>query len=67
MLLILFGLLLVAISLLADRKSNTTCEPSSGEVKYLPRNLDMMMKDAEDVGVLFRPMFESNLGDQRYQ
>ena len=59
MLLILFGLIVVIIALLADRVPDNTACPEP-EVKYLPRNLDMLMKDAEDVGSVFAPMFREN-------
>lgn len=60
MFLLLFGLLLVVISLLAERQSHggTACPTTT---KYLPRDLDMMMKDAEDVTGLFKPMFEKHI------
>lgn len=69
MFLLLFGLLLIAISLLADRQMAARAEtcPPTQETRYLPRTLDMHMEDSSKVGTLFRPLFDDDRLNDRYR
>lgn len=69
MFLLLFGLLLVAISLLAERQFSARAEtcPPTHETRYLPRTLDMHMEDSAKVGSLFRPLFEDDRLSDRFR
>lgn len=68
--LIVLGVLVLVASLFANRRqddenrdSRVSCPTDGGttaEPVYLPRTLDMQMRDAEDVGALFSSMFERN-------
>lgn len=69
MFLLLFGLLLIAISLLAERRiaeREETCPPTH-ETRYLPRTLDMHMEDSAKVGRLFRPLFDDDRLSDRFR
>tara|TARA_B000000475_G_C15923273_1_gene417595 strand:- start:231 stop:443 length:213 start_codon:yes stop_codon:yes gene_type:complete len=66
MVVILFGLALIIISLLYDRRRKHTQTPCPTKTEYLPRTLDMLMADSEKVGDHFKGMFEHHIDGDNY-